>query len=71
MLIGQHFDGELPTNLNHVFLRQFENGFNKKIGIFMFKNQNDRATLTKLPLSKKNIYYSILKFKNFDDSICL
>ena len=46
MLFGQHFDGELPTNLNHVFLRQFENGFNKKVGMFMFKNQNDGATLS-------------------------
>ena len=45
MLFGQHFDGEPPRNLNHVFLRQFENGFNKKIGMFMFKNQNDGATL--------------------------
>ena len=47
MLFGQHFDGELPRNLNHVFLRQFGNGFNKKIGMFMFKNQNDGATLLK------------------------
>ena len=30
MLFGQHFDGEPPRNLNHVFLRQFGNGFNKK-----------------------------------------
>ena len=45
MLFGQHFDGELPRNLNHVFLRQSESGLNKKIGMFMFKNQNDRATL--------------------------
>ena len=45
MLFGQHFDGEPPRNLNHVFLRQFGNGFNKKIGMFMFKNQNDGATL--------------------------
>ena len=28
MLFGQHFDGEAPRNLNHVFLRTFENGFN-------------------------------------------
>ena len=27
MLVGQHFVGELQRNLNHVFLRQFENGF--------------------------------------------
>ena len=46
MLFGQHFDGEPPRNLNHVFLRQFGNGFNKKIGMFMFKNQNDGATLS-------------------------
>ena len=46
MLFGQHFDGEPSRNLNHVFLRQFGNGFNKKIGMFMFKNQNDGATLT-------------------------
>ena len=46
MLFGQHFDGELPRNLNHVFLRQFGNGFNEKIGMFMFKNQNDGTTLT-------------------------
>ena len=45
MLFGQHFDGEPPRNLNHVFLRQFGNGFNKKIGMFMFKNQNEGATL--------------------------
>ena len=46
MLFGQHFrDGEPPRNLNHVSLTQFENGFNKKIGMFMFKNQNDGATL--------------------------
>ena len=45
MLFGQHFDGEPPRNLNHVFLRQFGNSFNKKIGMFMFKNQNDGATL--------------------------
>ena len=45
MLFGQHFDGGPPRNLNHVFLRQFGNGFNKKIGMFMFKNQNDGATL--------------------------
>ena len=30
MLFGQHFDGEAPRNLNHVFLRPFEHGFNKK-----------------------------------------
>ena len=46
-LFGQHFDGEMPRNLNHVFLRPFEHGFNKKIGTFMFKNQNDGATLRK------------------------
>ena len=46
MLFGQHFDGEPPRNLYHVFLREFENDFNKKIGRFMFKNQNDGATLT-------------------------
>ena len=46
-LLGQHFDGGPPRNLNHVFLRQFENGFNKKIDMFMFKNQNDGATLSK------------------------
>ena len=45
MLFGQHFDGEVPRNLSHVFLRPFEHGFNKKIGSFMFKNQNDGATL--------------------------
>ena len=48
MLFGQHFDGEPPRNLNHVFLRPFGNGFNKKIGMFMFKNQNDGATLTRV-----------------------
>ena len=46
MLFGQHFDCEVPRNLNHVFLRPFEQGFNKKIGTFIFKNQNDGATLT-------------------------
>ena len=45
MLFGQHFDSELPRNLNHVFLRQFQNCSNKNIGTFMFKNQNDGATL--------------------------
>ena len=45
MLFGQHFDGGPPRNLNLVFLRQFGNGFNKKIGMFMFKNQNDGAIL--------------------------
>ena len=30
MLFGQHFDGEVPRNLNHVFLRPFEHGFKKK-----------------------------------------
>ena len=30
MPFGQHFDGEVPRNLNHVFLRPFEHGFNKK-----------------------------------------
>ena len=45
MLFGQHFDGEVPRNLNQVFLRPFEHGFNKKIGTFVFKNQNDGATL--------------------------
>ena len=49
MLFGQQFDGEPPKSLNPVFLRQFENGFNKKIGMFMFKNQNDGATLSFLP----------------------
>ena len=44
MLFGQHFDGELPRNLNHVFLRQFQNCSNKKIVTFMFKNHRDRAT---------------------------
>ena len=48
MLFGLHFDGEPARNLNHVFPRQFENGFNKKIGMFMFKNQNDGATLIKV-----------------------
>ena len=38
MLFGQHFDGEVPRNLNQVFLRPFEHGFNKKTGTFMFKN---------------------------------
>ena len=46
MLFGQHFDGELPRNLYHVFLtetvrKQFQQ---KKIGMFMFKNQNDGST---------------------------
>ena len=44
MLFGQHFDGEPARNLNHVFLKQFENGFTKTIGMFMFKNQNDGVT---------------------------
>ena len=48
MLFGQHFDGEVPRNLNHVFLKPFEHGFNKKIGTFMFKSRTDGATLTRL-----------------------
>ena len=32
MQFGQHFDGEVPKKLNHVFLRPFEHGFNKKLG---------------------------------------
>ena len=43
ILFGQHFDSEPPRNFNHVSLRQFEQRFNKKIGTFMFKNQNDGA----------------------------
>ena len=39
------FRGGSAKNLNHVFLRPFEHGFNKKIGTFMFKNQIDGATL--------------------------
>ena len=31
MLFGQHFDSELPRNLNHVFLKQFQNCCNKKL----------------------------------------
>ena len=47
MLLGQHFDGEPPRNLNHVFLWQFENGFNQKNWhVYMFKNQNEGATLS-------------------------
>ena len=45
MAFGQLYDCEAQRNLNHVFLRQFENGFNQKIGTFMFKNPNDEATL--------------------------
>ena len=37
MLFGQHFDGEPPRNLNHVFLRQFGNGFNKKLACLCSK----------------------------------
>ena len=36
---GQHFDGEPPRNLNHVFLRQFENGFNKKLACLCSKTK--------------------------------
>ena len=57
MLFGQHFDGEPPRSLNHVFLRQFENGFNKNIGMFMFKNQNDGATLTYKKVYSKQIFW--------------
>ena len=45
MLFGQHCDGEVPRNLNLIFLRPFEHGFKQKIGTLMFKNQNDGATL--------------------------
>ena len=44
MPFGQSFDDELPRNLNHVFLRPFENGLNNNFGMFMFENQNDGAT---------------------------
>ena len=76
MLFGQHFDGEPPRNLNHVFLRQFGNGFNKKTGMFMFKNQNNGATLTREAsaterhgndrLSKKGRPYYKIKCKRPD-----
>ena len=46
MLFGQQFDGQVPRNLNHIFLGPFEHGFNKIFGTFMFKNQNDGATLS-------------------------
>ena len=32
MLFGQHFDGEAPRNLNHVFLRPFESDHAKTVG---------------------------------------
>ena len=51
-LFGQHFDGGPPRNLNHVFMRQFGNGFNKKIGMFMFKKQNDGTTLKSFEVSE-------------------
>ena len=38
-LVGQHFDGEPPRNLNHVFLRQLENGFNKKMACLCSKTK--------------------------------
>ena len=38
-LFGQHFDGELPQDLNHVLLRQFLNCCNKKISTFTVKSQ--------------------------------
>ena len=69
MLFGQHFDGESPRNLNHVFLRQFGNGFNKKIGMFMFKNQNDGATLSatssSLPTIKASKKSALERVKTF------
>ena len=37
MLFGQHFDGGLPRNLNHEFLWQFDNGFNKKLACLCSK----------------------------------
>ena len=58
MLLGQHFDGKVPRNLNHVFLRPFEHGFNKKIGTLMFKNQNDGATLT-LPFFCTGFFFEV------------
>ena len=54
MLFGQHFDGELPQKLKHVFLRQFLNCCNKTIGTFMFKNQNDGATLRVTPFTQSS-----------------
>ena len=44
MLFGQHFDGEVPRNLNHVFLRPFEH-LSTRNGTFMFKYQNNGANL--------------------------
>ena len=60
MLFGQHFDCEPPRNLNHVFLRQFETVSTKKIGMFMFKSQNDGATLRQDPLDLS--FWSFLTF---------
>ena len=45
MLFGQHFDGEVPRNLNHVFLKPFWTWFQQKIGTFLFNNHNERASL--------------------------
>ena len=39
MLFGQHFDGEPARDLNHVFLRQFENGFKKKLACLRSKTK--------------------------------
>ena len=53
MLFGQHFDGGPPRNLKHVFLRQFENGFNKKLACICSKSKmmeppSGRAAFEKL-----------------------
>ena len=32
MLFGQDLDGEAPRNLNNVYLRRLEHGFNKRLG---------------------------------------
>ena len=39
MLFGQHFDGGPPRNLNHVFLRQFQNSFIKKLACLCSKTK--------------------------------
>ena len=46
MLFGQHFDGELPWNLNHVLLRQFKTVATKKLARLVQKSKR-RSHLNK------------------------
>ena len=62
MLLGQHFDRELPRNLNHAYLKQFQNCCSKKLAR-LFSKIKRRSHLNLWPspppsLSKKNNFRS-------------